>query len=288
MRVALTGANGFTGKYVRHALTNFGIPYVILKGDLRNPRDIRSEIERNEFDRLIHLAGSAFVGATEWESFYQVNLIGTLSLLDALAETKPGIRCILASSAQVYGSAAEGLVKERTLCCPSNHYAISKWSMEQAANLWRDRLEITVTRPFNYTGVGQTGQYLIPKIVDHFHRRAEVIELGNTWVKRDFSDVRSVADAYVGLALTDTPPPLVNICTGHLHSIDDILRYLKETSGHDIAVRVNPDFVRTNDIEVLGGDPTLLSTSLKHWRPNSLQDLLGWMYETGLSEARER
>ena len=55
-------------------------------------------------------------------------------------------------------------------------------------------LGVTITRPFNYSGVGQDERFLLPKIVRHFKARAEVIELGNTYVARDFSDVRDIQE----------------------------------------------------------------------------------------------
>lgn len=278
MRVALTGAKGFTGRFVADALTAAGATCVALDADLRDKAAVAHAVETTGFDRLIHLAARAFVDASDWAAFYDVNQIGTLHLLDAVATLRPGTRCILASSAQVYGPGAEGLVTEDAPTRPANHYAVSKRAMELSADLWRGRLGITVTRPFNYTGVGQGNEYLVPKLVDHFRRRAPVVELGNTWVKRDFGDVRSVAEAYVGLILADTPPPVVNLCTGQVYSIDDILHILSDLSGYRIEVRVNPAFVRANDVPVLGGDATQLHAALPQWRSRPLADTLEWMY----------
>lgn len=278
MRVALTGANGFTGRFVIEALANLGIECIPLSVNLTDKDAVEAAVADTAFDRLIHLAARAFVNATDWEAFYTVNQLGTFHLLDAVARIRPGTRCIASSSAQVYGPGAEGLVSEDAATHPANHYAISKLAMEQGAALWRSRLEIVVARPFNYSGVGQGIEYLVPKIVDHFRRGADMIELGNLFVKRDFGDVRSVADAYAGLALAEAPPTLVNICTGTVRSIDDILATLGQMSGHRIEVRVNPAFVRANDVPVLGGDVTRLRTALPQWRPRDLADTLEWMY----------
>ena len=278
MRIALTGASGFTGRFVIEALADRGIECVPLSVDLADKAAVDAAIADTAFDRLIHLAARAFVNAADWEAFYAVNQIGTYHLLDAVARLRPGPRCIVASSAQVYGPGAEGLVAEDAATHPANHYAISKLAMEQGSALWRNRLEIVVARPFNYTGVGQGIEYLVPKIVDHFRRGADTIELGNLFVKRDFGDVRSVAEAYAGLALADAPPALVNICTGTVRSIDDILATLGQISGHQIEVRVNPAFVRANDVPVLGGDVSRLRATLPDWHPRDLADTLDWMY----------
>lgn len=285
MRVALTGATGFTGRFVSDALEQAGVTPVALQVDLRDQAAVDRVVDGLDFDRVIHLAGHAFVDASDWQSFYTVNQLGTLNLLDAVSRRKPGARCILASIAQVYGPNAEGLITEDASTNPVNHYAISKRTMEDGADLWRDRLEIVVTRPFNYTGVGQDTQYLIPKIVDHFRRQADVIELGNTWVKRDFGDVRSVADAYAGLALARDVPPVVNVATGAVSSIGDILEQLTAISGHEIAVEVNQAFVRKGDVEMLGGDATLLRQTLPDWQPRNLADTLQWMYAAGAGQS---
>lgn len=281
MRIALTGAAGFTGRFVSAALEKAGATPVALQVDLRDREAVKQAVDALDFDRLIHLAGHAFVDAADWESFYAVNQLGTLNLLDAVARKMRGIRCILASTAQVYGPHAEGMITEDTPTNPVNHYAISKRAMEQGANLWRDKLEIVITRPFNYTGRGQNIQYLIPKIVDHFLRRADVIELGNTWVRRDFGDVRSVAEAYAGLALVAAVPPVVNIATGTVYSIDDILNELTAVSGHRLQVKVNQAFVRKGDVDVLGGSSMLLRDTLPDWKPLPISDTLKWMYTEG-------
>lgn len=280
MRVALTGAGGFTGRFVATALTAAGATCVPLHADLTDRDAVARAVEERPFDRLIHLAAKAFVGAGDWQGFYAVNQIGTFHLLDAVARFRPGTRCILASSAQVYGPGAEGLIAESALTNPTNHYALSKRTMEQGATLWNHVLDLVITRPFNYTGVGQNSAYLIPKIVDHFCRRADIIELGNLGVKRDFGDVRAVADAYARLALADKVPSLVNICTGTVRSIDDILEVLSELAGYMPKIAVNPAFVRANDVPVLGGDVTTLQAALPDWQPRDLADTLMWMYDS--------
>lgn len=91
--------------------------------------------------------------------------------------------------------------------------------MELSAALWADRLRLLIARPFNYTGVGQRAEFLLPKIVAHFARRAPVIELGNVEVERDIGDVRAVVAAYAALLTPALEPATLNIGTGRLWSI---------------------------------------------------------------------
>jgi nucleoside-diphosphate-sugar epimerase len=277
MRVALTGADGFTGTYLRAELVQRGIECVLLRADLTDPAAVEAEIEREPFDRLIHLAAEAFAASGEWRRFYEVNHVGTLTLLDALARRRPGVRCVLASSAQVYGPGAAGCVGEDHPTRANSHYPLSKLAMETCASAYSDRLGIIITRPFNYTGVGQETRYVIPKIVDHFRRKAPMIELGDIDVRRDFGDVRSVAEAYAGILLAANPPPILNISTGCAHSIHEIVDLAAQISGHRLAVEVNPLFVRPDDVRVLAGDHALLSRTLPDWRPRQISSTLEWM-----------
>src|SRR3546814_9151234 len=95
--------------------------------------------------------------------------------------------------------------------------------MEYMARLWFDKLPIVIARPFNYTGIGQSDAFLLPKIVGHFHRGSTRIELGNLVVFRDFSDVRAFADPYCRLAQLFPVGRTVNVCSGTIPSLRDLI-----------------------------------------------------------------
>lgn len=196
MKVLITGQNGFTGRYLHAELAAHGHDVVGLQSDLTDATGLAEEMQRVQPDWVAHLAGIAFVGHGEANDFYRVNLMGTRNLLAALAGCGRRPACVLlASSANVYGNSTAGVLREDAPPNPANDYAVSKLAMEHMARLWLDRLPIVIARPFNYTGVGQSESFLLPKIVAHFKRRAEMIELGNLDVWRDFSDVRAVVQA---------------------------------------------------------------------------------------------
>lgn len=277
MRVLVTGAGGFTGRPLFEALRQRGDEPHALQADLRDSSAIIAEVAAVRPDATIHLAARAFVASSDFDAFYAVNQIGSFHLLDALAEHVPGSPVLLASSAQVYAADQQGLLDENAPIRPANHYGLSKRAMEMGAHFWEDRLRLIITRPFNYTGAEQESRYLIPKIVDHFVRRAPVIELGNIDVKRDFGDVRSVCGAYAALIHNADAAGVFNVSTGTLSSIRDVIAALSEMTGHRIEIVVNPAFVRQNDIPVLGGDNAKLRTTLPDWTPRPLVDTLKWM-----------
>jgi nucleoside-diphosphate-sugar epimerase len=137
-------------------------------------------------------------------------------------------------------------------------------------------------RPFNYTGVGQSEDFLLPKIVAHFQRLAPSIELGNLDVWRDFSDVRAVAQAYRRLIEERPRGEILNVSSGITHSLREVLSMAEEITGHHMEVRVNPAFVRANEVRSLCGDATRLKSLIGTWDTPPLTDTLQWMLKERL------
>jgi len=230
---------------------------------------------------VIHLAAIAFVAHGDVDAIYRTNIVGTRHLLAALADLPtPPASVVLASSASVYGNAeaCTGLLDERTDVAPANDYAVSKLAMEFMARIWRERLPLVFTRPFNYTGRGQAECFLIPKIVDHFRRGDRCIELGNLDVWREFMDVRAVAWAYRRLLETRSDDDTFNICSGIGHSLREVLAMMAEIAGYAIEVSVNPAFVRVNEVRRLEGNPNRLLARIGPMPKHTLMDTLRWMY----------
>ncbi|MCX8085821.1 MAG: GDP-mannose 4,6-dehydratase [Rhodocyclaceae bacterium] len=259
MRVLITGCGGFTGRYLQAELAAQGHEVVGLKADLTDAAALAAEMQAVQPDWVVHLAGIAFVGHGEPNDFYRVNLMGTRNLLAALAACGKRPECVLlASSANVYGNAAEGMLGEDTPPNPANDYAVSKLAMEYMARTFLDRLPVVIARPFNYTGPGQPNNFVIPKLVDHFARRAPVVELGNLDVAREFNDVRMVCQAYALLLKHGKAGELYNVCTGRPYTLQQVMEVLAALTGHRLEVRVNPAFVRANEVKTLCGNPSRL------------------------------
>lgn len=125
--VLITGADGFTGYHLTAALSKkgfniFGVGReqksnpIITPCDLTNKKEIWEIVERVRPDFIVHLAAVSFVGESDIESFYRVNLFGTMNLLEALShQNPPPKKIIIASSANVYGSPRSRLIDE-SLC----------------------------------------------------------------------------------------------------------------------------------------------------------------------------
>ena len=286
----LTGAGGFTGRYMDAALRQRGYDVVGLENagsspcDLTNAAATMRAVQAAKPDVVVHLAAVSFVAHGNAEEFYRVNVFGTLNLLQALAQLDPPPRRILiASSANVYGTPPIEVLDETVCPCPVNHYANSKLAMEHMVRTWFDRLPIVITRPFNYTGPGQADHFLVPKIVRHFRQRAPVIELGNLHVSRDFSDIEDVIAAYTALLDSDVRSEIVNLCSGRGIALLDVVNAMNQLAGYEIEVRVDPELVRANEVPRLVGSNAKLRSLVQLPEPRPFSETLRRMYEAPAS-----
>ena len=291
----VTGLSGFTGRYVARELETRGYEVVGLEQgstldtahsglDLRDGPRLTEFVTALQPRVVIHLAAIAFVAHGDVSDMYTSNIVGTRNLLAALAacDTAPE-KVLLASSANVYGNANVATLDENCPAQPENDYAVSKYAMELMARQWRTQLPIVMVRPFNYTGVGQAGAFLLPKLVDHFARREARVELGNIDVYRDFNDVRVVAAAYARLLDKGVPGEVYNVCSGRAYSIKDVLALLADLAGYSIEVDINPAFVRANEVKKLVGSNRKLAAAIGELELIPLADTLEWMFRAKTS-----
>jgi nucleoside-diphosphate-sugar epimerase len=247
--------------------------------DLNDRTALAAAVAQARPDVVVHLAAIAFVAHNDAEQMYRVNVVGTRNLLEALAQGPHKPSCVLlASSANIYGNAAVPVIDESVAPAPANDYAVSKLAMEYMARLWMDKLPIVIARPFNYTGVGQSENFLLPKIVSHFRKGARRIELGNLAVARDFSDVRTVAKSYRRLLAAAPAGEVFNICSGRSHSLESVIDMMNDIAGYRIDVHVNPAFVRANEVRTLSGNNAKLASTIGAIESVPLVDTLRWMY----------
>ena len=288
----ITGAGGFTGRHliaaasqksyrciamVQHEGPEATTACDTLIADLLDPASLEHAILEVKPDYIVHLAAISFVAHGSTAEIYQVNQLGTINLLDAIRKSAPDIKKVLiASSANIYGNTTALPITESVPSAPVNHYGMSKVTMELATRLYKD-LPIVLSRPFNYTGCGQSSNFLIPKIVNAFKTGKRAIELGNLDVSRDFSDVRDVVAAYLRLLETDIASPAYNICSGTATSLLSVIETLNDLAGYDIQVSINPDFIRSDEIKTLYGSPALLEAAIGNYRKYALTDTLAWM-----------
>lgn len=286
MKILLTGADGFTGRFFKIQAMEAGHEVFPVKSDLTDKKNLVSEVSSlMPADAVVHLGAVSFVGHADDADFYRVNVIGTMNLLDALVTSSVNSckAILLASSANIYGNCEKSPIDENQSPSPVNHYAMSKLAMEHMAKTYLDKLPIMIARPFNYTGPGQAQQFLIPKLVKHFINKLSVIELGNLHVEREFNDVRMICDAYLKLLSKGIPGEAYNVCSGSPHSLSNVIDLLKQIQSHNMEIRTNTAYVRANEVHRLCGNPDKLNKCIGSLKRYELKDTLGWMLESSAS-----
>ncbi|VWB54483.1 GDP-6-deoxy-D-lyxo-4-hexulose reductase [Burkholderia lata] len=293
-KILITGIRGFTGQHLVKELLAEGhevcglshapasedtVPIHVC--DLLDRDSLADVLTRERPQAIIHMAAIAFVAHGDVRAIYDTNVVGTRNLLDAIHATDCRPQAVLLpSSANVYGNSDQEIIDESTAPNPANDYAVSKLAMEYVARLWMDKLPITIVRPFNYTGVGQPANFLLPKIVAHFKERKATLELGNLDVIRDFSDVRNVVAAYGKLLSGEFAGQIFNVCSGIGYALRDILGMMEVLTGHSPEIRVNPAFVRASEVRKLIGSNERLTRAIGALPTISLSDTLRWMLES--------
>lgn len=294
----ITGAGGFTGRPLGRALRQHGYRVVgisqsaeavdpahdhldaSLACDILDLAKLTRLLERVRPTHVVHLAAVSFVAHTDVQDLYLTNIVGTRNLLQALADSSCAPRSvILASSANVYGNANVDPIDEQTPPRPENDYAVSKLAMETMARLWFDRLPITLVRPFNYTGVGQSERFVLPKIVGHFARGARRITLGDIEVERDFSDVQSIVQAYCQLLAKAPAGETFNVCSGRAVNLRSVLGAMEQIAGYRIEVRSDPALRRAHEIQRLRGSDAKLRAWVGERAQPALEQTLREMFE---------
>jgi GDP-6-deoxy-D-talose 4-dehydrogenase len=280
-KILITGCDGFTGKILAARLSknNYQVFGNEFKIDISDYKALESYVKKIKPEFIVNLAAISDVVNEDEEKLYKINLFGALNVLRAVEAAKILPRKIIfASSAYVYGNCPQKYISETVCPQPINHYGNSKLAMENMVVTWFDQFPIIITRPFNYTGVGQTLSFLIPKIIRNFQEKKPVIELGNINVTREISDVNFVSEIYSRLLESNIYSEIMNICSGVGYTLNGILEKMREISGHNPEIKVNPYLCRKNEIHRLVGCNQKLSDKLGVMTSAPLNEILQKMY----------
>lgn len=270
----VTGAGGFVGRHVAAAVAAGAFGNVALAAppdgwDIRDARAVHALVEEVRPDAVLHLAAQSFVPRAfeAPEETFDINLMGTLHLLQALKAVRFAGRFLLVSSGDVYGLVPDDAlpVDERTPPMPRNPYAASKVAAEHLCLQWHrsEGLDAMVVRPFNHIGPGQSSSFVVPTLARQVAaiaagRQLPVVDAGDIDTTRDFTDVRDVAAAYAALLAHGHSGATYVVGSGHERRIRDILATLCTLAGVAPEVRQDPARLRRADQRRMVADPRLI------------------------------
>ncbi|NLL77146.1 MAG: GDP-mannose 4,6-dehydratase [Clostridiales bacterium] len=228
-------------------------------------------------DYIFHLAAQSSVGLA-WKNpclTIDVNIKGSVNVMDAIRELYYKPRVILIGSGEEYGHINEGEtpIKEGNMIRPGNIYAATKVCQNMIGNIYAQAydMELMMVRAFNHIGPTQAPMFVVAdfcKQVAEIEKgiREPVIYVGNLEAKRDFTDVRDVVRAYAMLIEKGKAGETYNVGSGHAVSIRKILDLIILSSGKDIKVKIDPNKLRPVDVPIIEADTTKLR-NLTGWKP---------------------
>lgn len=298
-KVLITGAGGFVGSYLIKEFRNHGYNVIacdIKKSDtftddityydmnILDKQRIEEVLEECKPDYLINLAAISSVGLS-WnipDKTMEVNVIGTLNILEAVNKKCRNCKVLLIGSSEEYEMRSEPL-KESDEVNANNPYGISKIAQENFAKLYKQKygLDIVCTRSFNHTGIGQLDQFVIPSFCKQI---AEIdksgkpgkIYVGNLSAYRDLSDVRDIVKVYRALLENETEELIYNVGSGKVYKIEDLLNYIISLCSQKVEIVLDKEKIRPVDTPYICCDN---SKTAKYFDGTNIKDTIKEMYE---------
>jgi UDP-glucose-4-epimerase GalE len=303
-RILVIGGAGYVGSHCVKAAAAVGHDCVVydsllfghrdfvrwgplIQGDVRDRSALVAAMRQHRIEAVMHFAALAYVGQsmTDPARYYDVNVNGTRTLLDAMVEA--GIRTLVFSSTcAVYGEPGTVPITEATLPRPINPYGFTKLVCERMIEDYGRAYGIcgAKLRYFNAAGADPEGEigedhnpetHLIPLVLDAaMGRRPAISVFGDDYptadgtAVRDYIHVADLAAAHVkalGLLLEGKPGFTVNLGTGSGISVAELIAAARQVTGRGIPTMMAPR---------REGDPAVLVAD-----SSAAQRLLGWRAE---------
>ena len=295
-RGMITGISGFVGGQLASHLSSQG--WDVAGYDLREPRlecdfyagdladgaALKKALEDSIPNVIFHLAG--ILKSESYENFFNIHMLGTISLMEAVVAAGLSPTVIVASSSAVYGpGTGRKPITEGYDLRPQTHYALSKAAQEMVAFRYYHvyGLPVICMRTFNLLGPGLSPEMACSSFARQIalaekKGKPAVISTGDLSAKRDFVDVRDAVRAYALVAEQGQPGEIYNVCSGHAVAVSECLDILLDQARVPVEAVVDPAKVQKNDVPIQVGSAKKVER-LTGWEPRvsleqSLIDLL--------------
>ena len=275
MRVLVTGGAGYVGSHASKQLVKSGHEVLIVDNlaeghqaavgklpfisvDLLDRERLAATLKEHKIEAVMHFAAFAYVGVsvTDPAKYYHNNIVGSLSLLNAMRDA--GVdRIVFSSSCATYGIPVSVPITEDHPQNPISPYGYTKLVIEHALADYSHAYGIgyAALRYFNASGAAADGTigedhdpetHLIPLILQVALGQRESVDIFGTDYPtpdgtciRDYIHVDDLATAHVA-ALEKLTPGMqlkLNLGTGHGASVQEVVDLCREITGHPIPVR---------------------------------------------------
>ena len=311
MKALIIGGAGFVGNYLiehckrdwqwsvhvtkmpNETITNPDVSIHDL--DILEKKEITALLRTVRPDYIFHLAAQSSV-AVSWKNpalTVDVNVKGSINVLEAIRELDYSPRILLIGSGEEYGHILPGEtpISERNTPRPGNIYAATKACQNMIGAIYAKayQMPIMMVRAFNHIGPNQSPLFVVADFCRQVaeieaEMRPPVIHVGNLAARRDFTDVRDVVRAYALLIQKGQPGETYNVGSSHAVSIEEVLTRILSLSARQIQVSVDSDRLRPVDIPIIEADITKLR-EVTNWTPaiplqQTLEETLNYWRQT--------
>lgn len=301
-KALIIGAAGFVGSYlIDHIQKNCIWSIVVTKMpqeqiektgvevrdlNILEPEQILRLLKEVRPDYLFHLAAQSSVGLS-WKNpglTVDVNIKGSLNVLDAVRNLDYKPRVLLIGSGEEYGTVRvdEIPIKEDNRVRPGNVYAVTKACQNMLGKIYSQAyaMDIMMVRAFNHVGPNQAPLFVVADFCRQVaaienEKQEPVIRVGNLNVARDFTDVRDVVRAYTLLMEHGAAGETYNVGSGKAIAIREILDMILAQAKVPIEVQVDQARLRPVDVPVIEADVSKLEACTGWKREIPLEQTIG-------------
>lgn len=284
MKSLIIGGAGFVGGYLINELASDGydvhatcLPSENIKGectvhtlDIMDKAAVSAVLSAVSPDVVFHLAAQSSV-ALSWKKpqlTAEINVIGSINVLEAVREAEKKMRLILIGSGEEYGFIREGAcpLDENEKLSPGNIYAVTKACQGMLGEVYARayKMDIIMVRAFNHSGPAQLPMFVISDFCKQIaeiekEMRPPEMMVGNLSAMRDFTDVRDVVRAYRLLAEKGVCGKTYNVGRGKAVKISYILETAVSMATRPVEVKQDPARMRASDIPIIEPDVSLIN-----------------------------
>lgn len=264
-KILVTGASGFIGKHLVPRLRDAGHEVIEAQRKQGDVADEKTWASLPAADVVVHLAGRSFVPEswTHPELFFQCNLLGAVAALNWCK--RHSARFVFLSS-YLYGNPQRLPIAEDAPLYATNPYALSKIMAEEGAKFYAENfaVPVTVLRPFNVYGSGQSEKFLIPAIIKQV-QEGDAIKLKDLEPRRDYLHVLDLVDAIVMAVRQRAGFSVFNVGSGRSYSVAEVVAAIQQVWGSALPV-VSENQTRPGEIRDTVADVSLAQRQLG-WAP---------------------
>jgi UDP-glucose 4-epimerase len=290
--ILITGGAGFIGSHLVEELARDGHEVSVVDDlsrgrvdwvrdgvrvdvlDIRDAGGLRRVVERVRPRTVVHLAAMHFIPDVDGAPALaqDMNVEGTRAVLDALGDAPPE-RLLFASTAAVYPDRS-GPISEKCPPGPLDVYGHTKLEGERLVERYGSSTgtAVVLARIFNVVGPRETNAHVVPALIGQLRGGSQSVRLGNLASRRDYTDVRDVADALGRLLVVPLKPvQRVNVGSGRGVSVAELVEACERVLLQRIEVKIEPGRLRAVDRKELVADSALLR-ELTAWAPQRTLD----------------